>query len=179
MLMELRISLISGFLAIALAGCASSPAAPQAPAPPRSFVLEEALSGQLIGQGIVTPTLGSASAFDVSIAGVWDGNVLTLVEDFRYSTGTQERKTWRLTRTAPGEYIGTREDVIGQARTWQDGASLRLEYSVLLDTPAGKLETRFQDVLYWRDDRTIENKATVSKLGLRIARVELQLRRAD
>jgi hypothetical protein len=177
--MEPRFSLLSGLFAIALAGCASPPAPPQAPAPLRSFVLEEALSGQLIGQGIVTPILGSASTFDVRIEGAWDGNVLTLVEDFRYPTGTQERKTWRLTRTAPGEYVGTREDVVGQARAWQDGASLRLEYSVLLDTPAGKLETRFQDVLYWRDDRTIENNATVSKLGLRLARVELQLRRAN
>lgn len=164
---------LTGF---ALTGCASAPAAPQTP-PPRSFVVEEALAGTLTGQGVVTPILGSATTFDVTIAGSWDGKVLTLVEDFRYPTGTQERKTWRLTRTAPGEYAGTREDVIGQARAFQDGTSLRLEYDVLLDTPAGKIVTRFRDVLYWRDGATIENRATVSKLGLRLARVQLTLKR--
>jgi uncharacterized protein YcfL len=176
--MTLRISWLATLAAITLAGCASPPSAPQTP-PPRSFIVEEALAGTLTGQGVVTPILGEATSFDVTIAGSWNGTVLTLVEDFSYPTGTRERKTWRLTRTAPGEYVGTREDVIGQARAWQDGTSLRLEYSVLLDTPAGKVQTHFQDVLYWRDDRSIENKATVSKWGLRLARVELQLRRAD
>ena len=39
---------------------------------------------------------------------------LTLGEDFVYSDGEQDRKTWRFTRTAEGRYPGMREDVIGR-----------------------------------------------------------------
>ncbi len=163
-----------------LAGCAAAPLPMTAPpAQDRPFVLEEALSGRLTGHGVVTPILGDSSTFGVVLTGQWDGAVLTLVEDFHYPSGKSERKTWRLVRTGPGTYSGTREDVIGQARAWQDGSALRLDYQVLLETPLGHIQTRFQDVLYWQDDHVIHNSATASKLGLRLARVSLDMRRAD
>ena len=143
---------------------------------PKAFVLEEALVGHTTGHGVITPIIGAASTFDVSINGSWDGMVLTLIEDFRYPSGTTERKIWRLTKRPAGDYVGTREDVIGQAHAYRDGTTLRLDYTVALDTPLGKT-ARFQDVLYWENEHTIRNKATASKIGLRLARINLQLTR--
>lgn len=158
---------------LALVGCASMPSMDGHTVPDKPFLPEDALVGSMTGHGVITPIIGADSTFDVSIDGRWDGKVLTLVEDFNYPSGTRERKTWHLTKTPAGDYVGTREDVVGQARAYLDGATLRLDYTVALDTPLGKT-ARFQDVLYWEDGH-IRNKATASKLGLRLARVNLEL----
>lgn len=160
---------------IALVGaCASPPDAPvAASAPP--LVLEEFFPGRTVGQGVFTNSwTGSQRRFDVVIEGTWDGRTLTLVEDFAYADGEKDRKTWRLDRTAPGTYTGMREDVVGQARAWTEGKVVRLEYAVSL----GGWTVDFSDVLALNPDGSLINKAVVGKWGLRVGRVELELRRA-
>lgn len=160
---------------LALGGCATAPG-PENPAPlPKPFILEEALAGRTSGHGVITPIVGGETEFDVSINGAWDGKTLTLIEDFQYPAGNQERKTWRLTKTASGDYFGTREDVVGQAHGFYDGSAFRLDYEMLIDTPLGKMTSRFRDILYWENDKAIRNNAIVSKIGLRLARLRLQL----
>jgi hypothetical protein len=43
----------------------------------------------------------------------------------------------------------------------------------------GKLDLTFQDLLYVQPDGSVRNLAVVSKLGLRVARVDLTMRRAQ
>ena len=157
-----------------LAACASAPQLEGA-RPARPLVLEQALSGETKGDGFVTTLTGDRTHFAVMIHGNWDGQVLTLVEDFRYDDGKQERKTWHLRRIADGHYRGTREDVIGEADVTQDGDTVRLDYNVTLDTALGKVDCRFRDLLYFETGDTIRNTATVSKLGLRVARVNIAM----
>ena len=159
---------------ISLAGCAAMPSPDSGTAALRAFIPEQALVGHFTGHGVITPIIGADSSFDVSINGSWDGSVLTLVEDFKYSSGIAEQKTWRLTKTPAGDYSGTREDVIGQAHAYLEGATMRLDYLLAIDTPLGST-ARFQDVLYWENGQVIRNKATMSKFGLRLALLSLQL----
>jgi hypothetical protein len=159
-----------------LSACASMPKFP-APPPAQKLVLEQALRGRTLGDGVFVNSLtGGETKFSVVIEGAWDGKVLTLVEDFTYSDGTQERKTWRLTKTADGVYAGSREDVIDSASVRQDGNGVRLDYFVTLSTGLGDLDVRFQDLLYLNADGSIANKAVVSKFGLRVGRVEITMR---
>ena len=162
-----------GLLAL-LGACASPPEAPVAAAAP-PLVLEQFFPGRTVGQGVFTNSwTGSQRRFDVVIDGAWDGRTLTLVEDFAYADGEKDRKTWRFERTGPGVYAGTREDVVGPARAWTDGKVVRLEYAVSL----GGWTVDFSDVLALRDDGSLINMAVVGKWGLRVGRVELELRRA-
>jgi hypothetical protein len=147
-----------------------------APPPAKKLVLEEALKGRTLGNGVFVNSLtGGETKFSVVIDGAWDGKVLTLVEDFTYSDGTQERKTWRLTKTADGVYAGAREDVIDTADVRQDGNGVRLDYYVTLATGLGGIDVRFQDLLYLNADGSIANKAVVSKFGLRVGRVDITM----
>ena len=57
---------------------------------------------------------------------------------------------------------------------WRDGKAMRMVYSVKL---AG-WTVDFMDVLALREDGSLLNRATVGKWGLRLARVELVLRKA-
>ncbi|MCC8432551.1 DUF3833 domain-containing protein [Reyranella aquatilis] len=161
---------------LALVGaCASPPEAPVATASTPPLVLEQFFPGRTVGQGVFTNSwTGSQRRFDVVIDGAWDGKTLTLVEDFAYADGEKDRKTWKLERTAPGTYTGTREDVVGPARAWTEGKAVRLEYAVSL----GGWTVDFRDVLALNPDGSLINKATVGKWGLRVGRVELELRRA-
>jgi hypothetical protein len=162
-----------GLLASLLGACASPPDLPSAAAAP-PLALEAFFPGRTEGDGVFTNSwTGSQRRFHVVIDGAWDGRTLTLVEDFAYADGEKDRKTWQLTRTGPGTFEGTREDVVGTARAWIEGKVVRLEYTVKL----GGWTVDFSDVLALRDDGSLLNRATVGKWGLRVGRVELSLRR--
>jgi len=159
-----------------LSACASPPEF-AATVASNTLVLEDALVGQTLGEGVFINSLtGAATTFSVVINGTWDGKVLTLIEDFNFGDGSKGRKTWHITKTDSGRYQGTREDVLGNADVRQDGKAVRIDYYVTLRTGLGGINVRFRDLLYLQDDRTIANKAVVSKFGLRIGRVEIAMR---
>lgn len=158
-----------------LAGCATAPDFPST-MPVKPLVLEKSMVGHSVAEGMFINALtGGETKFKADINGTWTNNVLTLVEDFTYTDGTTERKTWRLTKTGEGRYSGTREDVIGEAAVFQDGNAVRLDYEVTLSTGLGGIDVRFRDLMYLNEDGSISNTATVSKLGLRIGRVALTM----
>jgi hypothetical protein len=163
-------------LALSFVGaCASPPQiAATSGAPP--LAMEEFFAGTTTGEGaFVNSWTGSERRFAVTILGTWDGQELTLVEDFAYADGEKDRKTWRLRKQGPGMFTGTREDVVGEARAWSEAGQVRLEYDVAL----GGWTVHFADVLALRPDGSLLNRAVVGKWGIRIGRVELVLRKAS
>lgn len=173
-------TLVALALAVApLAGCATRPAIPREAVAARPFMIERDLLGKTIGRGSFSSITGTDRAFTAYLDGTWDGATLTLAEDFVYDDGEIDRKTWRLTKTGDGEWRGTREDVVGTARGYQDGPAFRLEYVV--DIPmknGGERRVGFRDVLILREDGAVYNKAKVGWRGLAVGKVELEIRRA-
>ncbi len=170
----------AAFAAITLIGCATRPPIPVEAAEQAAFVLEEDLVGQRVARGEFRSITGARRGFTAYLNGSWDGRTLTLVEDFVFDDGERDRKTWRLERVAPGEYVGTREDVVGQARGFQDGPAFRLEYDVRLPSANGPgRRVRFRDVLVETPDGAVLNRANVGYFGLRVATVTLSIRRDD
>src|SRR6478609_11798514 len=115
-----------GAASLFVAGLGSGPVLA---APSRKLVLEEFFRGRHVAEGVFTNTRDNTTrGLKVQMRGTWDApsQTLTLVEDFVYSDGEKDRKTWRFTRTAEGRYSGTREDVIGQADIRQGGNDVRL-----------------------------------------------------
>lgn len=164
-------------LALLLPVAASMPAR----AAEKPLVLEEFFRGTLHAKGSFTSRIdGSKRGLDVVMKGSWDRKTqtLTLVEDFVFSDGEKDRKTWRFTKTGPGTYTGTREDVLGTARVWQEGATIRLAYSARLKTKGGSdFDVRFDDVLAPVDAKTVRNTATVHWWFLTVGDVELTITR--
>lgn len=140
-----------------------------------AFVLERDLVGKTVATGSFSAIDGTHREFVVYIDGSWDGQAVTLVEDFVYSDGLEERKTWIFTKQSNGEFSGVREDVVGTARGFQDGKVFRLEYIMAIPnedgTPGRKL--KFQDILYNQTDGIIRNDATVGLWGFRVATVNI------
>ena len=159
-------------------GCAFSPPTPDNIG--EAFVLERDLIGRTVATGSFSAIDGTHREFIAYINGTWDGKAVTLIEDFEFADGEKERKTWVLTKLENGDWSGTREDVIGTARGYQDGKAFRLEYDMALPDDEGNpgRKLRFKDVIVNGTNGVIVNNATVGLWGFRVATVKLLIRRS-
>ncbi len=171
-----RIVAVAAF-ALTAQACATRPPVPTSAAT-TPFVVERDLVGASVARGEFRAITGTRRAFTAQLNGAWDGAVLTLVEDFAYDDGERDRKTWRLRRVSEGRFVGTREDVVGEATGYIDGNVFRLEYDVILPSENGHgRKVRFRDVLALRADGDILNNATVGWYGFRVGSVSLVIER--
>lgn len=175
---QARLAAIIMFTAAIASACATRPPVP-AETSIAPFIIERDLVGSAVARGEFRTITGVRRTFTARLNGAWDGRTLTLVEDFEFADGERDRKTWRLQRTEPGRYVGTREDVVGQAVGFQDGPVFRLEYDVLLPSESGRgVKVRFRDVMAESADGDIVNNATIGWFGLRVGSVSLVIQRA-
>jgi Protein of unknown function (DUF3833) len=162
-----------------LSACASPPKLPpetgQTP-----FVIERDLMGSTTARGEFSAINGVKRGFTAELTGTRSGDTFTLNERFAYDDGEKDEKTWVLTLKGDGQYTGTREDVVGEARGWQDGPAFRLAYDVRLPNEKGEpgMQVRFQDVMVLTTDGVVLNNANVGKWGFQIAKVKLKIDRA-
>ena len=135
-------------------------------------------TGKTVADGKFAAINGLKRNFTVKLTGHWNGRKLTLIEDFVYSDGVKNRKTWLMTKTAEGRYTGTREDVVGTATVKVSGQTARFSYFVDIDEGPGENIVRFYDTLKFApDNKTMKNTALVTKYGLPVARVRVDFRR--
>ena len=158
------------------------PAAAASPSGPAGrLVLEDFFRGRLVAEGTFRSTIdGAVRGMKVEMRGRWDrrSQTLELVEDFVFSDGEKDRKTWRFTKTGDGRYVGAREDVVGTAEVVQDGDAVRLTYRAVVKTKSGTAFTvSFDDLLVRTGARTVRNTATVRWLFFTVGEVDLTIRR--
>ncbi len=171
--MRLRL-ILAACATLTLAACASAPKLDTMPQ--RAFVPEQFFKGRTYASGEFVSTLdGSKRGLTALIDGSFDGKTLTLVEYFTYSDGEKDKKTWQLTKTGPTTYVGTREDVVGQAQGRLDGPFFRLTYAADVKAKGSVYTLTFDDVLGLQPDGSVLNRATVSKWGLKIGEVTLKI----
>ena len=171
--MNLRL-VLAALATLTLAGCASAPMLDAVPQ--RALVPEQFFKGRTYASGEFVNTIdGSRRGLTALIDGSFDGKTLTLVEYFTYLDGEKDKKTWRLTKTGPTTYIGTREDVVGQAQGRLDGPFFRLTYDADVKAKGSVITLKFDDVLGLEPDGSVLNRAIVSKWGVKIGEVTLKI----
>lgn len=159
---------------LALAACARVPTSPEGPRDP--ITLDQAFSGKSVGAGVFRVDLtGDERRFNARLDGRLDGDRLTVVEDFFYDDGEQNRLTWVFDRAGPGKWTGRREDTVGMADVVETGDQIRLSY--LADFRSGDKVTRlgFEDVIYFGPDGRVINDAIVTRLGVPVGRVRFEM----
>jgi hypothetical protein len=166
----------AGAVTTALAAMTAFPLAVQAA---QSLVLDMWFRGRTHAVGRFRNSLtGEERKLAVDLVGRWDGRRLALFEDFFYADGERDQKTWFFERTAPGRYIGTREDVIAPAEvTTPQPDTVRFAYTADLKLPSGTRRLSFDDTLTLRPDGTVFNRATVTWGILPVGDVELVFRK--
>ncbi len=160
-------------LLLVLTGCSSMKINDFADATP-AFYPEEYFQGKLKAYGIFEDRFGDVRAqFIVDIDGSWDGETLTLVEDFVYNTGATEQRIWKITKQDDDTYSGTAGDVVGQAIGKSAGNALQWTYTLDLKVDDSTLRVKMDDWMFLMDEKTLVNRARMKKYGVEIGEVSI------
>jgi hypothetical protein len=165
-------------LALALAGCASSPR-PEIYRDEKPVLdLQRYFNGTVDAWGYFQDRGGRVvKRFKVEMKCTWNGNVGVLDEMFSYSDGTTSRRVWTITKVDAGTYKGTADDVVGEALGEAAGNALRWRYTLKLPVDGKVYEVQFDDWMYLQDDEVMLNYSAMSKFGFRLGEVILSFRR--
>jgi hypothetical protein len=165
----LRIILLLTLLATG--GC--SPMTPEdfAGTEPR-FLPEEFFAGQTRGHGFFQDRFGRIRReFRVDIEGRVEGDTLVLEEEFHYQDGEREQRRWTIRRVAPGRYEGEAADLVGTATGVAVGRAANWRYTFTLPVGGGRWSFAVDDWMLLQDDRTMLNRSTFRKFGLKVGEV--------
>jgi hypothetical protein len=163
-------------LAWGLASCASVDVRDYANEKP---VLDLAtyFNGTIDGWGMFQDRSGKVlKRFYVRIDARWDGQRGTLDEHFEYADGEKQQRIWTLTRDGNG-YTGTAADVVGTAVGRAQGNALQWNYVLALPVDGKVWNMDMDDWMYLVDDKTLLNRTTMSKLGVKVGEVTLAFRK--
>ena len=165
------------FCGVLLLAC-SSPQVQQYANEKPNLDLSEYFSGTIDAYGIFTDRNGEVKKrFTVLIKANWEivngKKVGTLDESFDYSDGTKQKRIWRLTEQSPGKYIGTADDVVGEAQGDSAGNALNWTYTLALPVDGTIYHVQFNDWMYLVTPKVMINKARMSKFGFDLGEVTL------
>ena len=171
--------ILFGALLMVLAACTGKPSLNDASLSDRKLNLEEFFAGRTVAYGQFQDVLGTVRRrFKVVMNGTWDGETLTLVEDFIYEDTTTEQRIWTLRKTGDDTWSGTAPGVIGTATGEEKGDTFNWQYTIDLPIPAadGTLETlrvTFDDWMWLLADDRLLNIAYMKRFGLDIGAVTI------
>jgi len=172
--MKRRLLLASTLGASILLGACASPAPADYAAERPLLDLKEYFNGNITAHGIFTDRSGKVvRRFTVLMKCSWNGDDGILDEGFSYTDGKTERRVWRLKRLPGGRYTGTADDVVGTAQGQAAGNAFQWAYTLRLPVDGSVYEVQFDDWMYLIDNRTMLNKAVMSKFGVRLGEVTL------
>ena len=115
--------------------------------------------------------------FVVTIEGKWSGDTGTLDERFTYADGTTQRRVWTIRRQGANRWIGTADDVVGEAIGESAGNALRWRYVMALPVDGKVYNVEFDDWMFLVDDKVMLNRSVMSKFGFTLGEVTLGFER--
>ena len=136
-----------------------------------NFKLETYFSGKTKAWGIIENRFGKNkfTHFKVDIIGSWDGETLTLEEDFLYSSGRTDRRVWKIKKNGEHSYVGTAPDVIGEAHGIIVGNKFSWQYYMKLPIGKNGLKVKLDDKMWLQKDGVLINNAKIKKFGIKFA----------
>ncbi|WP_439149326.1 DUF3833 domain-containing protein [Sulfitobacter sp.] len=159
---------------LGLAACTAKPDADDPLLSDRVLKIEEYFDGHVVATGQFQDTFGTVRRrFVVDINGTWDGQTLTLVEDFVYEDKSTEQRVWKMTKTGPETWTGKADGVIGTAKGIARGDTFNWTYKIDLPVPDGTLRVDFNDWFWQLSDTRVYNRAYMKKYGVDIGEVQI------
>ncbi len=166
-------------LCLGLAACGRLPDLADPKLSERELDLERFFAGQTVARGQFQDRFGTVrQRFDVAIEGVWDGEMLTLTEDFVYDDGSTEQRIWRLRKTGAQTWEGTADGVQGLATGEERGDTFNWRYTIDLPvSEGGTVRLRFDDWMWLLSEDRLLNRAYAYRAGIYIGDVVILFER--
>lgn len=169
------VALLAGLLM--LSACSTTDMALYAKEKP-ALDMQQYFNGTVDAWGMFQNRKGEVvKRFNVVIQCSWQGDVGTLDEDFIYSDGTKQKRVWTLKKQPNGQYIGTAEDVVGEAVGIVSGNALNWKYVLALPVDGKVYNVNFDDWMFLMDEQVMLNRAVMSKFGFKLGEVTLSFRK--
>ncbi len=135
------------------------------------------LNGPILCEGVIYGPFGRVtSRFVAQMHGTWDGNTGILREHFRYDTGVEQLREWRLTMGNDGHIRAEADDLEGIGRGTVEGPTVQLLYRIKLPKDAGGHVLDVTDWMYLTDNGTIMNRSQFRKFGIKVAELVATMR---
>lgn len=164
--------ILTAATALFLSACSGTPSLKDDTLGGPPLNLEEYFNGRVTAYGQFQDVTGKVRRrFDVDITGEWDGETLTLTEDFIYEDKSTEQRIWRLQKTSKDAWSGSADGVIGTATGTEKNDVFNWQYRIDLPVPDGTLRVRFDDWMWRLDDKRVLNRAYMYKFGVKIGEV--------
>ncbi len=171
-----RASLFAAALLLAACGTTMRPSDYAAEQP--KLDLKTYFSGTVDAWGMFQDRSGKVvKRFTVVMRCRWDGDTGVLDEDFTYSDGSTQKRVWTLKKVGENRYVGTADDVVGEASGETGGNAFNWKYVLSLPVDGKVYQVNFDDWMYLMDDEVMLNRAVMSKFGFRLGEVTLFFRK--
>ena len=168
--------ILSFIVVMLMTGCATLMPQDYAKETPK-LDLATYFNGRVDGWGMVQDRAGKVRRrMVVELDCKWNGNEGVLNESFQWSDGKTEKRVWKI-RKDGDRYIGTAGDVIGEAKGEAAGNALRWSYILALPVGDSTYNMDMDDWMWMIDDKTLANRTTMTKFGVRVAEISIFFRK--
>jgi hypothetical protein len=159
-------------LAYTLSSCTSQLEDYQATSP--KLDIQQYFSGKSIAWGMVQDYTSKVTRrFCVELDGQWQGNEGLLKEVFYFSDGEVSFRNWKLKKLKQGKYLGSAEDVVGNANGQQVGFAFQWQYDLLVPIDGDEIQLSLDDWMYKIDEYRVFNRTKMKKFGVTVAEITL------
>ena len=144
------------------------------------FDLREHLKGPILCEGVIFgPTGRVSSRFVADFDASWTGNVGVMREHFRYDSGSEQSREWRLTVGNDGSIRAEADDLVGVGEGRQCGSAVQLRYRIRLPDEAGGHVLDTTDWMYLVENGSIINRSQFRKYGVKVAELVATMRKKE
>lgn len=170
----LSVVFISGVSAMILSAC-SSPAPETYAKNTPSLTIQQYFNGPVSAEGMLQNWRGKLTRrFSVEMNGTWKNDKEgVLHEVFVFDDGETQTRDWQLTLIDAHHFTGTAHDVVGVAKGEQQGNALHMNYVLSVPVNGKSINLAVDDWMYAINDKTVINKSTLSKFGLKLGYLTL------
>lgn len=159
--------------AIALAGCVGAAGHRDLARDAPRFDVARAFTGASLGEGRLKVAFRRTRGVHVESAGHVAADGAIIVDQTITEQGRTSTRQWLLRETAPGRYAGSLSDAAGPVEGVVEGNCLRIRFPMKGDL------TAHQWLYAMPDGRTIENRMSIRKSGVLVARLKETISRRD
>jgi len=139
---------------------------------------EEFFNGPIQAHGLVHNRKGQViRRFDVVMQGSWNGNEGVLDEKFTYYDGEVSSRVWKVRKIAENKYVGTADDIVGEATGESLGMAIRWNYVMQVKVDGSTYNINFDDWMFRTNGDTILNRSYMTKWGFRVGDITVVMRK--
>ena len=134
-----------------------------------SMTIEKYFEGPVKAWGLLQDRGGKVTRqFKADMFGSFEGDILTLKEDFYWTDGEKQNRIWKIKKIDQNHYEGSAPDVVGTAKGFQYGSAFKFEYDLMVPFKGKDIKISFDDWIFKQDNEVAINRATLTKFGFKV-----------